>query len=173
MEGHNHMQRLTREQAIQHRSYRPEERSCPSCQSTLKRSHILWRKQLITLTGPVQVLSWGYRCPNAACATAAVVYRSAAAEGLHLRKHQLRRLCGLPRKPRGFAGTVEPSHARRLPARPASDGQRPPPGAETPSVPPSPSRLFRRAREPMGRRHRKIYKIGAGDALYVISAPTD
>lgn len=24
----------------------------------------------------------------------------------------------------------------------------------------------------MGRRHRKIYKIGAGDALYVISAPT-
>ena len=25
----------------------------------------------------------------------------------------------------------------------------------------------------MGRCHRKIYKIGAGDALYVISAPTD
>ena len=85
------MQRLAREQAIQHRSYRPEERSCPSCQSTLKRSHILWRKQLITLTGPVQVLSWGYRCPNAACATAAVVYRSAVAEGLHLRKHQFSR----------------------------------------------------------------------------------
>lgn len=39
----------------------------------------------------MQVLSWGYRCPNAACATAAVLYRSAAAEGLHLRKHQFSR----------------------------------------------------------------------------------
>ncbi len=85
------MQRLTREPAMQRRSYRPEERSCPSCQSTLKRSHILWRKRLITLTGPVQVSSWGYRCPKATCATAAVVYRSAAVEGLHLRKHQFSR----------------------------------------------------------------------------------
>jgi hypothetical protein len=43
------------------------------------------------LSGPVQVISWGYRCPNAACPTAVVVYRSAAAEGLHLRKHQFSR----------------------------------------------------------------------------------
>ena len=85
------MQRLTSAPAIQRRSYRPEQRSCPSCQSTLKRSHILWRKRLLTLTGPVQVSSWGYRCPKATCATAAVVYRSAAAEGLHLRKHQFSR----------------------------------------------------------------------------------
>ena len=91
MEGHNHMQRLTREPAIQRRSYRPEERSCPSCQSALKRNHILWRKRLLTMTGPVQVTSWGYRCPQTTCATAAVVYRSAAAEGLHLRKHQFGR----------------------------------------------------------------------------------
>ena len=35
--------------------------------------------------------SWGYRCPHAACATATVVYRSAAAEALHLRKHQFSR----------------------------------------------------------------------------------
>ena len=76
---------------VPRRSYRPAQRSCPSCQSTLKRSHILWRKRLITLTGPVQVISWGYRCPKATCASAAVVYRSVAAEGLHLRKHQFSR----------------------------------------------------------------------------------
>lgn len=85
------MQRLTRAPGVPRRSYRPAQRSCPSCQSTLKRSHILWRKRLLTLTGPVQVISWGYRCPKATCASAAVVYRSAAAEGLHLRKHQFSR----------------------------------------------------------------------------------
>jgi len=39
----------------------------------------------------MHVTSWGYRCPNAACATASVLYRSATAEGLHLRKHQFSR----------------------------------------------------------------------------------
>ena len=82
------MQRRTRASVMQRRSYRPTQRSGASCQSTLERSHILWRKRLITLCGPVQVISWGYRCPNAACAGAAVVYRSDTAEGLHLRKHQ-------------------------------------------------------------------------------------
>lgn len=85
------MQRLTCASVMQRRSHRPAQRSCPSCQSTLRRSHILWRKRLITLCGPVQVISWGYRCPNAACAGAAVVYRSDTAEGLHLRKHQFSR----------------------------------------------------------------------------------
>lgn len=85
------MQRLTCAPALPRRSYRPEQRACPSCQRTLTRSHILWRKRLLTLSGPVQVTSWGYRCPNAACPTAAIVYRSAAAEGLHLRKHQFSR----------------------------------------------------------------------------------
>jgi len=91
MEGHKHMQRLTREPTVQRRSYRPEQQSCPTCHSTLKRSHILWRKRLITLSGPVHVTSWGYRCPNATCATAPVVYRSAVADNLHLRKHQFSR----------------------------------------------------------------------------------
>lgn len=85
------MQRLTHAPTVERRSYRPEQRACPTCHSTLKRSHILWRKRLITLRGSVHVISWGYRCPNATGATAPVVYRSAAAEGLHLRKHQFSR----------------------------------------------------------------------------------
>lgn len=69
------------------RSYRPERRFCPTCHTFLKRSHILWRKQLFLLSGPVKVTSWAYRCPNAACADAERVHSSAEAEPLHL-KHR-------------------------------------------------------------------------------------
>jgi hypothetical protein len=85
------MQKINAEQAIPRRSYRPERRLCPRCRSFLKRSHILWRKRLITLEGPVSITSWGYRCPNPDCAEADVIFRSAEAEGLHLRKRQFGR----------------------------------------------------------------------------------
>lgn len=72
---------------IPKRSYRPEERLCPTCQAFLKRSHLAWRKQVIFLTGPEQVVSWVYRCPNKLCAGAQVQYVSQEAETLHL-KHR-------------------------------------------------------------------------------------
>lgn len=85
------MQRHSDTLEIPGRSYRPEQRTCPQCQSTLARSHIVWRKRLLTLAGPLSVISWGYRCPNAVCPSPDVVYRSTTAEGLHLRKHQFGR----------------------------------------------------------------------------------
>jgi hypothetical protein len=69
------------------RSYRPEQRFCPVCRTFLKRSHILWRKRLIGLTGVSEVISWLYRCPNPACSGQPQGYSSTAAEGLHL-KHR-------------------------------------------------------------------------------------
>jgi len=57
----------------------------------LKRSHILWRKCVITLTGPIWVTSWGYSCPNPDCPKPKIIYRSAEAEALHLKKHQFGR----------------------------------------------------------------------------------
>lgn len=72
---------------IPKRSYRPKQRLCRVCQRVLKRSHILWRKSLIFLTGPEKVLSWAYRCPNPACPGAKEIYFSHEAESLHL-KHR-------------------------------------------------------------------------------------
>ncbi len=82
------MQRLANQKNKLRRSYRPEQRICPKCCSFLKRSHILWRKRLLTLADPVWVTSWGYHCPNPDCAEPRVIYRSAEAEGLHLKKSQ-------------------------------------------------------------------------------------
>lgn len=81
MQGINELSKVSR------RSYRPENRVCPICRTPLERSHILWRKELILLTGPVGATSWGYRCPNQACAGAEKVHFSAEAETLHL-KHR-------------------------------------------------------------------------------------
>lgn len=68
-------------------SYRPEKRVCPTCRIPLKRSHILWRKELILLTGSVGVISWAYGCPNQACTGTEKVHFSVEAETLHL-KHR-------------------------------------------------------------------------------------
>lgn len=68
-------------------SYRPKQRYCPVCHSILKRSHILWRKCLILLTGPIDVTSWTYGCPDATCAGTRETYASEEAETLHL-KHR-------------------------------------------------------------------------------------
>jgi len=85
------MQRLTDKDTVPHRSYRPPQRVCAKCQGVLKRRHILWRKQLVTLTGLLQITSWGYACPNPACAGFGEVLRSAEAEQLHLTKSQFGR----------------------------------------------------------------------------------
>jgi hypothetical protein len=85
------MQRVTNGNDVSRRSYRPNRRLCPGCQSILKRSHILWRKYIITLDGPVRVTSWGYRCPNPGCPEPKDTYRSAEAEELHLKKKQFGR----------------------------------------------------------------------------------
>jgi DNA-binding transcriptional ArsR family regulator len=65
--------------------YRPEQRVCSICASPLKRHHILWHKTLMFSSGPKQVVSWAYRCPKHNCRGVNVDYRSAQAEGLHLK----------------------------------------------------------------------------------------
>lgn len=81
------MQNLNDPAKVSRRSYRPKQRLCPICRSVLKRSHILWRKRLFFLTGPVDVTSWVYRCPDMTCAGANEKYSSEEAERLHL-KHR-------------------------------------------------------------------------------------
>ena len=81
------MQNLNNPAKEPKRSYRPEQRSCPICHSVLKRSHILWRKRLIFLTGPMDVTSWVYQCPDVTCAGASEKHFSEEAETLHL-KHR-------------------------------------------------------------------------------------
>lgn len=78
---------LNKRPEVPSRSYRPEEYLCPICHRILKRSHILWRKRLIFLTGSVDVTSWAYRCPDPTCVGAKGVHCSAVAEALHL-KHR-------------------------------------------------------------------------------------
>jgi hypothetical protein len=73
------------------RYYRPERRLCPTCGSVLKRHHVLWCKYLVLLTGPVYVTSCAYRCPNTSCPTQTTLYRSDAAEQLHLGRRQFGR----------------------------------------------------------------------------------
>ena len=79
------MQDINKLNKVPTRSYLPENRLCPICHTPLKRSHILWRKELILLTGPVKVISWTYRCPDPACAGTEKVHFSAEAETLHLK----------------------------------------------------------------------------------------
>ena len=43
------------------------------------------------LDGPVKVTSWGYSCPSPDCPDSKVIYRSAEAEELHLKKKQFGR----------------------------------------------------------------------------------
>ena len=80
---------LARPTDVPGQHYRPEQRLCPACGAVLKRHHVLWRKHLVLLAGPVYVTSWGYRCPHASCS--AVIHRSAQAEQLHLGRSQFGR----------------------------------------------------------------------------------
>lgn len=81
------MQGLDGLNKVPRHSYLPEKSLCLICRTPVKRSHILWRKELILLTGPVEAISWAYRCPDPACAGAEKVHFSAEAESLHL-KHR-------------------------------------------------------------------------------------
>lgn len=85
------MQKLSEPVRASKCSYRPKRRYCPVCHSILKRSHILWRKRLMLLTGPMDVTSWAYRCSDATCAGASETYASEEAEMLHLKHRRLGR----------------------------------------------------------------------------------
>lgn len=79
------MSNFNEQNSIPKRWYRPEQRLCPTCRSVLKRSHILWHKRLIFVTGPEDVTSWAYRCPEPTCVGSGELYCSAEAEILHLK----------------------------------------------------------------------------------------
>lgn len=79
------MPNLNEPNSVPKRWYRPEQRLCPVCRSVLKRHHILWHKRLIFLSGPEDVASWAYRCPDPTCAGADQIYCSAEAESVHLK----------------------------------------------------------------------------------------
>lgn len=64
--------------------YKPEMMKCPECESELKRSHRVWNKYIIQLSGTIYAVSMGYRCPNADCPMN-IVYKSALAESLSLK----------------------------------------------------------------------------------------
>ena len=64
--------------------YRPEIGNCLECESPLKRSHRVWSKYIIRLSGNIYAVSMGYKCPNNDCSID-MVYRSAVAESLSLK----------------------------------------------------------------------------------------
>ncbi len=66
------------------RIFRPELTHCLSCGTRLKRYATLSRRIVITLTGALEVIHCGYRCPNLHCQTPARSYRSAQADALAL-----------------------------------------------------------------------------------------
>jgi hypothetical protein len=76
---------LNEPNSVPKRWYRPKQRLCPVCRSVLKRSHVVWHKRLIFLTGPEDVVSWAYRCPDPTCAGADKLHYSAEAETIHLK----------------------------------------------------------------------------------------
>ena len=64
--------------------YRPEMMNCLECESKLERSHRVWSKYIIRLSGTIYAVSMGYKCPNHDCCMD-MVYRSAEAESLSLK----------------------------------------------------------------------------------------
>ena len=64
--------------------YKPEIENCLECKNPLRRSHRVWGKHVIQLTGTIYAASMGYRCPNDDC-SCDLIYRSAAAETLSLK----------------------------------------------------------------------------------------
>ena len=85
------MQNSDKPTKVSRRTYRPEQRFCPMCHNVIKRSHILWRKRLILLAGPVDMMSWVYQYPNTTCAGANEVHFSGEAETLHLKHRRFSR----------------------------------------------------------------------------------
>lgn len=66
------------------RIFRPEYTHCLTCHSRLRRAHIVSRRTVVTLSEVIHLTHWGYRCPNAACQSAACLYRSTEADQLAL-----------------------------------------------------------------------------------------
>ena len=69
------------------KSYRPAAKTCRVCGQKLKRDHIVWRKRIIYSWGVEWTTSWGYKCGDEKCVGHKEIYRSQAAERLHL-KHR-------------------------------------------------------------------------------------
>jgi hypothetical protein len=67
--------------------FSPEIKLCPSCQQPLKRSHIAWRKNVLTLKETLKITSYAYRCKNKQCQNQ-TTYRSAEAEMICLKYYQ-------------------------------------------------------------------------------------
>ena len=65
--------------------YRPEEQRCPACGAKLKRSHLLWRKEVAGLQGIEAVGRWAYRCVTEDCPASGEGSASSEAESLHLK----------------------------------------------------------------------------------------
>ena len=65
--------------------YRPEQTTCPRCETVLRRSHQLWQKYIVFLRGRYWVVNLAYRCPNPACPEPHRVYASQEAQRLTVR----------------------------------------------------------------------------------------
>lgn len=85
------MSKISNPPKVSRRAYRPRQRLCPICHTMLKRSHIVWRKRLIGSTGLMDIISWGYRCPNQNCPGQDHICTSAEAERLHLKHRRFSR----------------------------------------------------------------------------------
>jgi hypothetical protein len=68
---------------LTHRIFRPEHLHCLDCQTYLRRSHIVSRRTVVTLTQVIRLTHWGYRCPNHTCQSSCL-YRSAEADQIAL-----------------------------------------------------------------------------------------
>ena len=68
--------------------FKPEIKLCPNCNRPLKRSHIAWRKHIITLSSVYYVTSLAYKCGNSQCPRPQAIYRSQEAEMLSIKHYQ-------------------------------------------------------------------------------------
>lgn len=85
------MSKINNPHKVSRRTFRPQQQLCPMCHTMLKRSHIVWRKRLIGLTGLMDIVSWGYRCPNQNCPDQDHIYTSAEAERSRLKHRRFSR----------------------------------------------------------------------------------
>jgi hypothetical protein len=63
---------------------RPEVEVCLSCQHRLRRSVIISRRTIVTLSEVIRLTHWGYRCPDVTCPGHSRLYRSTQACALAL-----------------------------------------------------------------------------------------
>ena len=68
--------------------FKPELKLCPNCDKPLHRSHVAWRKNIITLNGIFHVTSLAYKCSNTDCLHPETIYCSIEAETLSIKHYQ-------------------------------------------------------------------------------------